>query len=69
MAKEKNPTRAAALGIQFADVVMEAAHMRYNAPSGKAIIKACIARLQERIDELQSVPADPVYKKARYGEK
>ncbi|MFA6183603.1 MAG: hypothetical protein WC682_00700 [Parcubacteria group bacterium] len=65
----KKLTRAEVFGINCADVIMEAAHMRYNAPSGKSIVASCIKRLQERIDELQSVSAKPAYKKARYGKK
>ncbi len=65
----KKPTRDSQLGIMFADAVMGAAHQRYNARGGKAIVESCIARLQERIGEIQPKKADPKYKEARYGRK
>ena len=68
MKKERNKiTRQESLGILFADSIIEAAHQTYNATRGKAIVESCIKRLQERINELQSKPANPAYKKARYG--
>jgi|GEM_PF-3025561 len=63
----KKRSRATALGIALADVVIETAHMTYNAPRGKKIVEACIRRLKERIIELQPKKANPTYKKARYG--
>jgi hypothetical protein len=68
MKKEKE-TRAVALGRLLADVAMESAHLTYNAQRGMKIIKACIERLQERIDEIQPKKATPEYKEARYGQK
>ena len=65
----KKTTRAGDLGRSFADNVMEAAHLTYNAPRGRKIVETCIKRLQERIDEIQKTPASPAYKKARYGNK
>jgi len=65
----KKPTRQDTLGIKFADCIIEAAHQTYNAPRGKAIVEACIKRLQERLPEIQPRKADPKYKKSRYGEK
>lgn len=53
----------------LADAVMEVAHLTYNAPRGVKMIVACIARLQERIGEIQPKKADPEYEKARYGKK
>jgi|WetSurMetagenome_2_1015567.scaffolds.fasta_scaffold404832_1 hypothetical protein len=70
MSGNKNKTtRQESLGILFADGIMEAAHQTYNAARGRAIVESCIKRLQMRVNELQSKPADPAYKKARYGKK
>lgn len=63
------PTKAEILGKAFADAIILSAHMAYNAPRGVAIVKACIARLQERIGEIQPKKADPAYREARYGNK
>lgn len=60
-------TRAEVCGIALADAVIEAAHLTYNAPRGIKIVKSCIKRLQDRMGEIQSKPAEPRYKKARYG--
>jgi hypothetical protein len=65
----KKKTRGKLLGVMFADVVIEAAHQRYNAYQGKVIVEACIRRLKERISEIQPKKADPKYKEARYGKK
>lgn len=65
----KRPTRQDALGIMFADSIIEAAHQTYNAPRGRAIVEACIRRLQEKLPEIQPRKASPDYKKARYGKK
>lgn len=65
----KKSTRQESLGIMFADSVIEAAHQTYNASRGKVIIRACIVRLKERIDEIQPKKADPKYKEARYRKK
>lgn len=65
----KESTRQELLGIMFADGIIEAAHQTYKASRGKAIIKACIKRLQERSGEIQPKKADPNYKEARYGKK
>jgi hypothetical protein len=62
-------SRAEIAGIMLADAAMEVAHLTYNAPRGIKMITACIARLQERIGEIQPKEADPAYKKARYGVK
>jgi len=62
-------SRAEMFGNMLADMVMEAAHITYNAPRGVKIVEACIKRLRERIGEIQPKKADPKYKKARYGEK
>ncbi|KKP58908.1 MAG: hypothetical protein UR51_C0002G0061 [Candidatus Moranbacteria bacterium GW2011_GWF1_34_10] len=69
MDKEKEPTKAEVLGRSFADAIILSAHMAYNAPRGVAIVRACIARLQERICEIQPKKADLKYKEARYGKK
>jgi hypothetical protein len=53
----------------FADSIMEAAHLTYNAPRGRKIVQSCIDRLHERIEEIQPKKATPEYKKARYGDK
>ena len=63
----KKETRARAFGISQADVVMEAAHLTYNASRGKAIVESCIKQLQKRIHEIQPRKAKPSYRKARYG--
>ena len=60
-------TRAATFGTLQADAIMEAAHLTYNAARGRAMVDACIARLQERRDELQPRMASAHYKAARYG--
>jgi len=60
-------TRVDTFGISLADIVIEAAHLTYNASRGKRIVEVCIKRLQERIHEIQPKKADPKYKKARYG--
>ncbi len=60
-------TRVSAFGIALADVVIEAAHLTYNAPRGRKIVEICIKRLEERIIELQPKKAEVKYKKARYG--
>jgi len=60
-------TEAQALGELFADAVMKAAHMTYNAPRGRKVVKACVERLRARVGELKEKRASPVYKKARYG--
>lgn len=65
----KKPTRDSHLGIMFADTIIEAAHQKYNARGGKVMVKSCIARLLERIGEIQPKKADPKYKEARYGRK
>ena len=65
----KKTTRQNLLGIMFADSIIEAAHQTYNACRGKAMIEACISRLQERIGEIQPKKADPKYREARYGKK
>jgi hypothetical protein len=62
-------TRSEKLGRMFADLCMEAAHQRYNAPMGIAIVNACIKRLQERIGEIKPKKATKEYKEARYGKK
>jgi hypothetical protein len=62
-------SRAEIAGIMLADAAMEVAHLTYNAPRGTKMITACIARLQERIGEIQSKEADPKYKEARYGKR
>lgn len=60
-------TRVDAFAKALADNIIEAAHLTYNAQRGKRIIEVCIARLQERVSEIQSKKADPKYKEARYG--
>jgi len=65
----KNISRARAFGISQAGVVMEAAHLTYNAARGIAIVESCIKELQNRIHEIQPREAEPGYKKARYGSK
>jgi hypothetical protein len=60
-------SRAEIAGIMLDDAVMEVAHLTYNAPRGAKMIASCIARLQERIGEIQPKKADPKYKEARYG--
>jgi hypothetical protein len=60
---------AVKLGRDFADVIMSSAHMTYNAPRGIKIVRSCIERLQERIDEIQPKKATLTYKIARYGKK
>ena len=62
-------TRQEFLGIMFADGIIESPHLMYNAHRGRAIIEACIKRLEERKDEIQFKKADPKYKEARYGSK
>lgn len=61
-------TRIDAFGLSLADVIIEAAHLTYNASRGKRIVEICIKRLQERISEIQPKKANPKYKKARYGQ-
>jgi hypothetical protein len=63
----KKETRVDAFGISLADVVIETAHLMYNASRGRKIIEVCIKRLQERIDEIRPKKAKPEYKEARYG--
>lgn len=65
----KKMTRMEAFGKSLAGVVMEAAHLTYNASRGQAIVKACIKELQKRISEIQPRKANPAYKKSRYGER
>jgi hypothetical protein len=60
-------TRIVAFGKALADVIIETAHLTYNAPRGKRIVEVCIKRLQQRIGEIKPKKADPRYKKARYG--
>lgn len=60
-------TRVDAFGISLANVVMEAAHLTYNAYRGKRIVEVCIKILQERIHEIQPKKAEPKYEEARYG--
>ncbi len=60
-------TRPKELGVAFADAIIEAAHLTYNAPRGRNIVTACIERLQERLEEIQSKKATPEYRRARYG--
>jgi len=62
-------TRKRVHGINTADVIMENAHMMYNAQTARGYVQAVIDQLQSRINELQPKKADPKYKKARYGEK
>jgi len=57
------------LGIMIADVCIEIAHQRYNAPMGISIVNACIKRLQERVGEIKPNKATKKYKEARYGKK
>ena len=59
-------TRVDAFVVSLADVVMEAAHLTYNASRGKRIVEVCIERLRERISEIQPKKAEPKYKEARY---
>lgn len=61
-------SRMDAFGLSLADVIIEAAHLTYNASRGKRIVEICIKRLQERINEIQPKKADPKYKKAKYGQ-
>ena len=63
----KRITRQKSLGIMLADSIIEVAHQMYNASRGKAVIEACIERLQERISEIKPKKATPKYKEARYG--
>ena len=65
----KDKSRAEKLGILLADSIMEVAHLTYNAPRGKKIVETCINRLQERLNEIKPIPANPKYKEARYGKK
>lgn len=65
----KEQSRPEKLGIQFADSIIETAHLTYNAGRGKNIVKSCIKRLRERIDEIQPKTATPKYKEARYEKK
>ncbi|KKP80190.1 MAG: hypothetical protein A2271_03830 [Candidatus Moranbacteria bacterium RIFOXYA12_FULL_35_19] len=65
--QQKKTTRQEQLGIMLADSIIEVAHQTYNASRGKAIIEACIKRLQERMPEIQPKKATLQYKKARYG--
>ncbi len=60
-------TRAEVMGKMFADVIMESAHLTYNAPRGRKMVETCMKILQERIGELKEKKATPDYKKARYG--
>jgi hypothetical protein len=65
----KKETRATDFGVSLADMVIEAAHLTYNASRGKVIVQSCIKQLQNRIHEIQPRKAKPSYKKARYGSK
>ncbi|MBT4277804.1 hypothetical protein HOD96_03620 [Candidatus Falkowbacteria bacterium] len=60
-------SRAESFGEMLADVVIEAAHLTYNAPRGVKIVETCIKVLQKRIEEIKPKKATPEYKKARYG--
>ncbi len=60
-------SRGEILGRGFADNIIEAAHLSYDAPRGRAIVEACIRRLQERINEIRPKKSKPAYKKSRYG--
>jgi len=62
-------TRPELFGILQADAIMEASHLTYNAPRGRKMVRACIERLEERIEELQPKKADVDYKKARYSDR
>ncbi len=63
----KKTARAELFGIALADIVIEAAHLTYNAPRGIKIVNSCIKQLQKRIKEIQPKKAKPEYKKSRYG--
>lgn len=62
-------TRQEKLGILFADSIIEAAHLTYNAQRGRKIILSCIDRLNKRLNEIKPRKADPIYKKQRYENK
>jgi len=62
-------TAGTKFGEDAADVIIQAAHLTFNAPRGKQMIEACIKRLQERLGEVKPRPATKAYKKARYGRK
>jgi hypothetical protein len=65
----KKQTKAEKAGIAFADAMMWAAHLSYNARRGQKMIEACIIRLHERKSELRPQKATPSYRKARYSKK
>jgi hypothetical protein len=62
----KKEDRAVSYGTKAADTVMEAAHLTYNAFRGQKMVRACIARLKQRLPEIQPKKATPTYRKARY---
>ncbi|KKP85034.1 MAG: hypothetical protein UR83_C0006G0036 [Candidatus Moranbacteria bacterium GW2011_GWF2_35_54] len=69
--RRKEPARAVLFGIKLANVTIGAAYLTDDVSMEMAIIRACIASLQQRIGsgEIKAVPAKPAYKKARYDKK
>ncbi|EKE20445.1 MAG: hypothetical protein ACD_7C00581G0016 [uncultured bacterium] len=69
--RRKEPARAVLFGIKLANVTIGAAHLTDDVSMEMAVIRACIASLQQRIGsgEIKAVPAKPAYKKARYDKK
>jgi len=65
----KKITRKKQLGIDTANVIMENAHMMYNAQTATGYVQAVIDQLQSRIGELVPKKATKKYKEARYGKK
>lgn len=60
-------TRKKKLGIDTANVIIENAHMMYNANTATGYVQAVIDQLQSRIGELVPKKATKKYKEARYG--
>lgn len=63
----KKKSQAETFGIAAADVVMKAAHMTFNAPRGRNMVRFCIKELKRRLSEIKPKKATPHYKAARYG--
>jgi len=58
--------RAKLLGVMLADVIIEVAHLTYNASRGRKIVAECIQQLERRTIEIKPKKASSKYKKARY---
>ncbi len=55
-------------GREAADLIIDAAHLTFNAPRGKQMVLSCIKRLQERIDEIyERKKTEPKYDRDRHG--